>query len=370
VPFVIRVNNEKSGRNDNTLANTFFGYQAGNVTTSGNNTAIGNAAMKLNTTGTNNVAVGKNTLTSNTTGSNNTAYGLGALSSNRTNSRNTAVGTDAMFTQSYLGGNTDNVAVGYQSLYSNQPTSSSTGYRNVALGTTALYSNSTGLENTASGHQSLLSNTTGNYNTAHGTFSLYSSQTGSNNTAVGYKAFYSGAAFSNSMALGANATSISASNQVQIGNSSVDGVNAQVGITVFSDARVKNNIRENVPGISFIEKLRPVSYFYDIDKEDEITGSAKTPDWDGKYDIEKIQFTGFLAQEVDEAARKIGYDFSGVDKKGKLLGLRYSEFVVPLVKAVQEQQIQIAAQQKLIEEMKNEFIELKKEIEKLKESNH
>jgi hypothetical protein len=52
----------------------------------------------------------------------------------------------------------------------------------------------------------------------------------------------------------------------------------------------------------------------------------------------KIQ-TGFLAQDVEKAAKELNFDFSGVDaaKNNKdLYGLRYSEFVVPLVKAVQE----------------------------------
>lgn len=65
-------------------------------------------------------------------------------------------------------------------------------------------------------------------------------------------------------------------------------------------------------------------------------GTIDTNMWEGKYDIEKIQFSGFLAQEVDAAAQKVGYNFSGVDKSGTLWGVRYAEFVVPLVKAVQE----------------------------------
>ena len=36
-------------------------------------------------------------------------------------------------------------------------------------------------------------------------------------------------------------------------------------------------------------------------------------DWEGKYDIENKRMTGFLAQEVAEAAREANYDFSGVD---------------------------------------------------------
>ena len=45
------------------------------------------------------------------------------------------------------------------------------------------------------------------------------------------------------------------------------------------------------------------------------------------------------AQEVEEAAQSLGYEFSGVDapkNADDLYGLRYAEFVVPLVKAVQE----------------------------------
>jgi len=59
----------------------------------------------------------------------------------------------------------------------------------------------------------------------------------------------------------------------------------------------------------------------------------------GQYDKEQTRFTGFIAQEVEQAARSVGYDFSGVDtpdNENDYYGLRYAEFVVPLVKAVQE----------------------------------
>jgi len=60
-----------------------------------------------------------------------------------------------------------------------------------------------------------------------------------------------------------------------------------------------------------------------------------------KYDIEKIRFSGFIAQEVEQAALKSGYNFSGVQtpvNNNTLYTLRYAEFVVPLVKGMQEQQ--------------------------------
>jgi hypothetical protein len=54
---------------------------------------------------------------------------------------------------------------------------------------------------------------------------------------------------------------------------------------------------------------------------------------------EKIIYTGFIAQDVEKAAKNLNYIFSGVDapkNDNDLYGLRYDEFVAPLVKAVQE----------------------------------
>ena len=65
--------------------------------------------------------------------------------------------------------------------------------------------------------------------------------------------------------------------------------------------------------------------------------------------------TGFIAQEVEQAAQQINFDFGGIDKpknNNDYYGLRYAEFVVPLVKAVQEQQTIIQNQQKQIDELK------------------
>jgi hypothetical protein len=58
-----------------------------------------------------------------------------------------------------------------------------------------------------------------------------------------------------------------------------------------------------------------------------------------KGEAAKIVHSGFVAQEVEKAAKELDYEFSGVDRPkngGDFYGLRYAEFVVPLVKAVQE----------------------------------
>jgi hypothetical protein len=66
----------------------------------------------------------------------------------------------------------------------------------------------------------------------------------------------------------------------------------------------------------------------------------------------QLRRSGFIAQEVEQAAQSVGYDFSGIDapkNEHDLYGLRYAEFVVPLVKAVQEQQQVIRQQQQTID---------------------
>ncbi|MDI6804431.1 MAG: tail fiber domain-containing protein [Bacteroidota bacterium] len=395
--------------------NVFVGYQAGfsNTTGSANtanglqalysnttgsqNTASGGGALLYNTTGAYNTASGTYALYSNTTGLSNTANGRSALYSNTTGYYNTASGTDALLFNTAGNNNTangrsalrsnttgsDNTANGLQALYSN-----TTGFNNTANGVSALYSNTTGLYNTANGLGALYYNTTGFNNTASGTYALYSNTTGYqntangyqalyfnttgfNNTALGYYAFFSGAAYSNSTALGFN-TAITASNQVRVGNSSVTSIGGQVGWTTLSDGRFKKDVSETMPdgrqavqGLAFIMKLRPVTYHLDMDG---IASFLKTPDPDKSGLLKesevikgKMLQTGFVGQEVEKAAQELGYDFSGIDKpknENDYYGLRYAEFTVPLVKAVQEQQ-------KMIEELRRQNEELLKRIEKL-----
>jgi hypothetical protein len=82
--------------------------------------------------------------------------------------------------------------------------------------------------------------------------------------------------------------------------------------------------------------------------------------------------TGFIAQEVEAAAKNIGFDFSGVDapdNEKDMYGLRYDEFVVPLVKAVQELNAINEAQKVTNESQKVMNEELNLTIEELKAQN-
>ena len=242
-----------------------------------------------------------------------------------------------------------NTANGYESLYSN-----TTGSRNTANGYKSLYSNTTGSRNTANGYEALYNNTTGYNNTANGYYALFLNTTGNYNTALGYYAFYSGND-TNSTALGYN-TIITASSQIRLGNSSVTSIGGYADWTTISDKRFKKDVRENVPGLDFIMKLKPVTYHLDMNA---IARFLNTPDSLRLKDAEILKAnmlqTGFLAQDVEKSAQEIGFVFSGVDapkNENDHYGLRYAEFVVPLVKAVQEQQKEIELLKKEIELLK------------------
>ncbi len=497
VPFNIRVNNQKAGRIDPTLENTFLGYQAGNLNTTGryntangfealysntasSNTATGYKALFSNTIGNSNTANGASALASNTTGAFNTANGLQALASNTTGISNTANGLQALLSNttgafntangvlalasnttgqqntanglSALASNTtgsnntangvralasnttgsNNTASGVQALRSNTTgdfntgtgnealyfnttgvfntgtgnealQSNTTGFENTATGNRALQFNTNGFGNTANGSQALFKNIGGSYNTAIGQNSLQINQSGNFNTAVGTEALSRLNGGSRNIAIGAasgtdpgspgvtNTISIgndgilnAASNQTFLGNLSTLWNGGNKPWSTYSDARMKNNIKEDVKGLDFITRLKPVTYYRSINAVTKIinrsspatqashfAGQAGEPiieEYAGKYDVEKIKETGFLAQDVEQAAKAAGFDFSGITIPGnsnQLYTLSYEVFVVPLVKAVQEQQVMIDQQKRDNEALKAQVAELTKAVKAL-----
>jgi hypothetical protein len=135
--------------------NTAFGeYSLYYNLTSVHNTAVGYASLGY-TTGQYNTGTGSQSLYLNTLGQECSAFGAFALYHNTTAGQNSAVGAWALFNQSFSNSSaawsSQNVAVGFKALYTNQPTSTITGIQNTALGTQALYLNSTGSNNIAIG---------------------------------------------------------------------------------------------------------------------------------------------------------------------------------------------------------------------------
>ena len=373
---------------DNVAAGNYAMAEAGFAS---NNVAVGNYAMEsiaYSTVGlpwaSDNIAIGKYAMqetrpTSTTNGYRNVVVGTYALRANTTGSRNIAIGNEALnssTTSNY------NIAIGDVAMRDN-----TTGYSNIAIGLQAMLFNETGYNNMVLGHNAMRQNTTGWGNVVMGSSSMYNNTTGSNNTAIGTDAgafnnannncsFFgydadqaSGSNYTNSTALGASSR-VTASNQVRIGSSGVTSIGGYAAWSNLSDGRFKRNISESVKGLDFIMALRPVTYNVDVNalagylREDEskdstgriIKRTVSSATIQSRNEQAAVLQTGFIAQEVEAAAKKLGYDFSGVDKPKNpqdLYALRYSEFVVPLVKAVQEQQAEIAELKQLVKALKD-----------------
>jgi hypothetical protein len=148
-----------------------------------------------------------------------------------------------------------------------------------------------------------------------------------------------------------------------------DDVYATNGTIQTSDETLKDNIADSSLGLTFINSLKPRTYKwkgYSVDETNDVV------DTDGKV-IDTVTTTrtksasrthyGLIAQEVKTSLDSAGVDtkdFAGyidgnitndVEGKGKL-GLRYNEFISPLIKAVQELSAKVEAQQATIDELK------------------
>ena len=251
-----------------------------------------------------------------------------------------------------------NVGIGVNALYfTNAATLLTEASNNTAVGNGALQGNTIGKENTAIGRNTMLANTTGNFNTALGVFALMRNTTGNYNTAIGYDSqndfFLSN--LTNTVTLGYRSETTT-SNTVRIGNSSITSIGGYANWTNVSDQRFKKNVQENIAGLDFIMKLRPVSYNIDIEAIHRFRGTDKKSRLRESEILKEQEVqTGFIAQEVEQAANEAGFDFHGVEspKNDKShYGLRYAEFVVPLVKAMQEQQEQLMKKDVEIETLK------------------
>ncbi len=245
-------------------------------------------------------------------GSGNTGLGASALLHNSSYAQyNTAIGDQALYTQSFANANVTynaaNTAVGSQALYSNQPDGvGADGAANTAVGASSMYYNTTGALNTAIGLDAGQGNYTGRYNTFLGTSADAAAGNLTDATAIGFGAL------------------VDASDHVRIGDNNVTQIGGQVGWSNLSDARAKEDVRPLDLGLDFVMALRPVSFQL-------INGNGRTD-------------MGFVAQDV-EALLGDDYNLLGIGGDAeRTLSLRYTDLIAPLVKAVQEQQATITAQ--------------------------
>ena len=122
-----------------------------------------------------------------------------------------------------------------------------------------------------------------------------------------------------------------------LGSSSIkfDNVFATSGTVTASDQNIKNTIATSDLGLDFINRLNPVSYKFN--------GKTRTHYGLIAQEIETVLgaiskpatgFGGFCKDEKDE---------DGVDLETPLYGLRYIEFIAPIIKALQELSAKVTA---------------------------
>lgn len=311
------------------VKNLFVGDSSGFSNSNGNNnTFVGYIAGRDNLFGNQNTFIGSETGVVNSAGSMNTFVGRRAGYSN-------TIATENTFLGAYAGQN------------------NTEGWHNSFLGVTTGSYNTTGSENSFLGAHAGYLNSEGSFNTFVGNFAGITNVLGNFNTTLGFEADVSAASFNNATAIGYQAVA-NASNSVQIGNSNVTFIGGQVGWSTVSDRRLKRDIQANTLGLEFINSLQTVNYEYLAEGQ------------------KGIRYSGFIAQDVKAVLDSMNIEFSGLvlpRSNSDYYSIRYSEFVVPLVRAVQEQDEKI---NKLIDENRkllDHILRLEDRLNKLDHEN-
>jgi hypothetical protein len=125
-------------------------------------------------------------------------------------------------------------------------------------------------------------------------------------------------------------------------------VYAANGTIQTSDARHKTDIADSQLGLALINALRPVSYKWIVGGQDVVPDPNAPPDDEGNPATKTVSrpgvrtHYGLVAQEVKAALDAAGVgDFGGYIKTDigdpeSEEGLRYDQFIAPLIRAVQE----------------------------------
>ena len=350
-----------SAGNETLTGNRNLGLGGGslsNITTGFFNIAIGSEVLRDNTTGGINLGIGSQCLILNTSGSSNVAFGSSALRSNLTGNNNLAIGVEALRTNSSA---SSNIAIGNAVLFNNQ-----TGGTNIGIGFTSLYQNTVGSDNTAVGSSALYTSS-GNGNTAIGNIAGADITTGSYNVIVGSYTGWPIRESSNNVVLADGQGNVrffaNSSGNVGLGELAPSyklDVNGNVRADTYffdvssslqssSDQTLKQKIEPMRPILDRIMRLRPVTYEWNDLKRKLLEGRKSQSELSGIYE-------GLIAQEVE----KIFPEYVGKDADGYKT-VSYTSFVVPILKAIQEQQstidrlnAQIQSLQEMIHQIKME----------------
>jgi hypothetical protein len=230
-----------------------------------------------------------------------------------------------LYTQSFSNANTpwdsNNVAVGYRALFTNQPVNTSTGGANTAVGNVALTGNTTGNLNTAVGFSTLNTNLTGSNNTALG-YNAGSLITGSQNIDIGHNGVGTDSGFIRIGTAGTHIrTYIAGIRAVATGLTDAVPVlidsTGQLG-TVNSSRRYKEDIADMGNASARLQSLRPVTFRYK-----EANTSGEKP----------VQF-GLIAEEVAETFPELAV----FNADGQPETVKYQDLVPLLLNEVQKVQ--------------------------------
>jgi hypothetical protein len=305
-----------------------------------NNTFAGIGTGTANSTGTSNSFVGRNAGIANTTGYNNSFFGAFAGDSN----------TEGIYNSFY------GVVAGE---------ANTVGSRNSFFGRSAGENNTEGLNNAFFGYEAGKANATGDYNTYIGFSTGSLSPNGNRNTAIGADADVANSSLSFATAIGAGSL-VSQSNTIALGRPSgsdrvyvygglalgtlaagsatslcIDGATSQIA-ACSSSIRYKTNVSTFNPGLSFVNRLRPVTF-----------------DWKESHEKD----LGLIAEEVAEIEPLLVTR----NKDGEIQGVKYDRISIVLLNAVREQQTQIQKQQEQIEMLKQLVCQINEQASVCKE---
>ena len=210
--------------------------------------------------------------------------------------------------------------------------------------------NTIGSGSVAFGHDALRNNTTGNFNVAVGARALVGTTSGTNNTAVGYGAGTAVTTGTNLTIIGylAAASAVGATNEITLGNSSVATLRCQTtSITALSDFRDKTDINDIQVGLSFVEKLRPVTFKWD--KREWYSNGNK--DGSKKDNVTQV---GFIAQELKVLQEETGAEYLKLvyESNPEKLEATPGNLLIPLIKSVQELSLKVKVLESEIEFLK------------------
>jgi hypothetical protein len=343
--------------------NSFFGAHAGQFNETGEkNTFVGRAAGDANRSGSFNTFLGSDAGSSNKEGSRNTFVGESAGASNQGGSLNTLLGSDADLGSAEL---TNATAIGADAqvtqsdslvLGSISGINGATADTKIGIGTTAPthafdVHGPVRLRGAKNNHTNLLIQTAGGFgddvsldfvkrdNTTVSASIVFNGFTDQTAHRADIR-LYTRSSTDTTDAVGRVVISDTGNLQPFSDNAYSLGINtarwkdvwAVNGTIQTSDARLKRDVRGLGVGLAEVMRLRPVSFRW-------------------REGTDTATHLGLLAQEVEQVVPEV---VRRGDAAGGPLGVSYTELTPVLVKAVQQQQGQITAQQQTIEELRRQ----------------